>query len=83
MTVRVVLMGEVSRKHTGGEKEFEVEARNLRGVIKAMEARFPGIGEVLEDDTTVSIDGEIYETAYFQTVRDGAEVFFLPKLEAG
>ena len=83
MAVRVVLSSGLSLEHTGGEKEFEMEAKNLRGVIRAMDERFPGLGEYLEEETTVAIDGEIHETAYFQPLREGAEVFFLPKIEAG
>ena len=83
VTVRVVLSTGTSLARTGGEKEFEVDARNLRGVIKAMDARFPGLGEFLEEETTVAIDGQIYETAYFQRLREDAEVYFLPKIEAG
>ena len=83
VTVRVVLSTGTSVSHTGGEKEFEVEARNLRGVIKAMDARFPGLGAYLEEETTVAIDGQIHETAYFQPLSEGAEVYFLPKIEAG
>ena len=83
VTVRVVLSTGTSLAHTGGEKEFEVEARNLRGVIKAMDARFPGLGAYLEEETTVAIDGQIHETAYFQRLGEGAEVYFLPKIEAG
>ena len=83
MQVKVVLSPGTSLTHTGGEKEFEVEARNLRGVLKEMDARFPGLGTYLEEETTVAIDGEIHETAYFQPLREGAEVYFLPKIEAG
>ena len=83
MTVKVVLSTGTSLERTGGEKEFEVDARNLLGVIKAMDARFPGLGEYLEEETTVAIDGQIYETAYFQRLREDAEVYFLPKIEAG
>ena len=83
VTVRVVLSTGTSLSHTGGENEFEVKARNLRGVIKAMEARFPGLGAYLEEETSVAIDGQIHETAYFQRLNEGAEVYFLPKIEAG
>ena len=83
MAVHVVLSTGTSLERTGGEKVFEIEASNLRGVIRAMEERFPGLGEYLEEETSVAIDGEIHETAYFQPLRDGCEVFFLPKIEAG
>jgi molybdopterin converting factor small subunit len=83
VAVHVVLSTGTSLERTGGEKVFEIEASNLRGVIRAMEERFPGLGEYLEEETSVAIDGEIHETAYFQPLRDGCEVFFLPKIEAG
>ena len=83
MAVRVVLSTGVSMERTAGETEFDIEAKNLRGVIRAMDERFPGLGEFLEEETTVAIDGEIHETAYFQALRDGCEVYFLPKIEAG
>ena len=85
MTVRVVLSTGVSGDYAGGEKEFDIDARNLRGVVKELESRFPGLGEFLEDETTVAIDGEIHDpsSAFFTPLRDGCEVFFLPKIEAG
>ena len=83
MAVRVVLSGGMSLDHTGGETEFEFEAKTLREVIRAMEAKFPGFGDFLEEETTVAIDGEIHEPAYFQPLQENSEVFFLPKLEAG
>jgi len=83
VSVRVVLSTGVSMERTGGEKEFRIEADNVRGVIKAMEERFPGLGEFLAEETTVAIDGELYDDAAYQPLRDGCEVFFLPKIEAG
>jgi len=81
VSIRVVLSSNMS-EYTGGEKEFQIDARTLQGVIKAMEERFPGLGEILEEETTVAIDGEIHEPT-FQPLRDGCELFFLPKIEAG
>ena len=83
MTIHVVLSMGTSFDHTGGEKEFDIEAKDVRGVMKAMEERFPGLGKFLEEEAMVAIDGEIYETAKYERLRDGCEVYFLPKLEAG
>src|SRR5271165_4960554 len=83
MAARVVFTSGFSRRYTGGVREFTVEARNLRGVIKAMDRLYPGLGEHLEEETTVAIDGAIHETAYFQPIREGCEIFFIPKLEGG
>lgn len=80
---KVVFTTGFSRRYTGGVREFEVEANNLRGVIKAMDKLFPGLGEHLEEETTVAIDGELHEIAYYQPIKPGAEVFFIPKIEGG
>jgi molybdopterin converting factor small subunit len=80
----VTLSSGFSRRYTGGRKEFDIEATTLRGVIKALDAMYPGLGEHLEEETTVAIDGEIHDApGYFQQLRQGSEVFFIPKLEGG
>jgi molybdopterin converting factor small subunit len=80
---RVVFTSGFSRRYTGGVTEFAIAAKTLRAVIKEMDRRFPGLGEHLEQETTVAIDGEIHEVGYFQTLRPGSEVFFIPRLEGG
>ena len=83
MSVHVVFSTGAKLEFTQGQKEFDFEARTLRDVIRQLEAKFPGIGAFLEEETTVAIDGQIHDTAYFQPLREGAEVYFLPKIEAG
>ncbi|HEX3952049.1 MAG TPA: MoaD/ThiS family protein [Stellaceae bacterium] len=80
----VTLSNGFSRRYTGGVREFEIEAKNLRAVIKALDQMYPGLGEHLEEETTVAIDGQLHDQpGYFQTLRQGSEVFFIPKLEGG
>jgi hypothetical protein len=78
MAARVVFTAGFSRRYTGGVREFTGGAKNLRGVIKEMDRLYPGLGEHLVDETIVAIDGAIHETAYFQPIRPGCEVFFIP-----
>ena len=80
---RVVLISSLSREYTDGAKEFEIEAKTLYDVIMALDARYPGLGEHLEEETSVAIDGEIYEVAYYHPVRPGCEIYFIPKIEGG
>jgi len=80
---RVVFTTGFSRRYTGGQREFEIVATTLRDVIKEMDRRFPGLGEVLEEETGVAIDGDLHEVGYFQPVPPGAEVFFIPRIEGG
>jgi molybdopterin synthase sulfur carrier subunit len=83
-TAQVTLSSGFSRRYTGGRREFEIEARSLRDVIKALDKMYPGLGEHLEEETTVAIDGAIHDApGYFQKLRQGSEVFFIPKLEGG
>ena len=83
-TAQVTLTSGFSRRYTGGVREFEVEAKTLRDVIKALDKMYPGLGEHLEEETTVAIDGAIHdEPGYFQKLNQGCEVFFIPKLEGG
>ena len=81
---RIVLSSGFSRRYTGGVREFNIEAKTLRDVVKELDRRYPGLGEHLEEETTVAIDGAIHDQpAYFQKVREGCEIFFIPKLEGG
>jgi sulfur-carrier protein len=83
-TAHVVLSSGFSRRYTGGAREFDIEARTMRDVILALDKMYPGLGEHIEEETTVAIDGEIHDQpTYFQKVRDGSEIFFIPKLEGG
>jgi molybdopterin converting factor small subunit len=83
-TAQVTLTSGFSRRYTGGRREFEIEAKTLRDVIRALDKMYPGLGEHLEEETTVAIDGAIHDApGYFQQLRQGSEVFFIPKLEGG
>ncbi|WP_156013187.1 MoaD/ThiS family protein [Thioalkalivibrio sp. HK1] len=83
MSVRVVLSTGTGLERTGGCKEFEIEARTMRELVRKMDQRFPGLGAWLEEETAVAINGEIHDTVHFQPLPENAEVFFLPKIEAG
>jgi molybdopterin converting factor small subunit len=80
---RVVLMGGLSRALTHGATEFDVEATTVRGVIRELEKRFPGLGQQIENEMAVAIDGEMHQEPFLQPVKPGSEVCFLPKLRGG
>jgi molybdopterin converting factor small subunit len=80
---RVVFTTGFSRRYTGGVTEFAVPAKTLRGVIREMDKKFPGLAETLEEETTVAIDGELHEIDFLRPIKPGAEVFVIPKIEGG
>ncbi len=75
--------GDFGDRYTGGVRRFEIAATNLRGIIKALDDMYPGLGEYLENEATVAIDGEICEVVYDEPVRPGSEIFFIPRIEGG
>ena len=71
------------RDLTDGVADVEVEAATVRRLIKALDERFPGMGDRLVEGVSVSIDGEIIADALYEDIPDGAEVHFLPTLSGG
>ena len=59
-----------------------MEARTVGKLINELEARFPGLGELLEI-SAVAINGEVINDATYEPVPEGAEVYFLPKAAGG
>ena len=83
-TAHVTLSSGFSRRYTAGVREFDIEAKTMRDVLKELDRRYPGLHDHLIHETTVAIDGAIHdEPAYFQAVRPGCDIFFIPKLEGG
>lgn len=71
------------RDLTGGDEEVQVEASSVRGLIRLLDERYPGIGERLSEGTSVAINGEIMPDALYEEIPDGAEVHFLATLSGG
>jgi len=80
---KIVFTTGFARRYTAGQREFDIVAKTLRDVLKELDRQFPGLGEVLEDETGVAINGDLHEVGYVQPVPPGAEVFFIPKIEGG
>ena len=74
---------------TGGVKQTQVEARNVRQVINGLEEQFPGIRERLIEDNqvrpnlAVSVDGEIARMGLLERVGENSEVHFVPAISGG
>ena len=74
---------------TGGVKQVDVEATNIRQVIDRLDQAFPGIKERLVDqglirsNLAVAIDGEIARLGLMEKVEAGSEVHFVPAIAGG
>ena len=79
----VIINREIARQYTNGQTEIEVTSDSIRAVIRELDERFPGVGEVLRTDMAVAIDGEIYQNVLLEPVRPNSEVAFLTAIEGG
>ena len=78
-----VVVGSECWPFTGGASEFDIEATTVRGVIAALDARFPGLGEFVDRKMAFAIDGEIHQDAWFSPVGPDSEIYLIPKIGGG
>jgi molybdopterin synthase sulfur carrier subunit len=80
---KVVLSYELAQQYAAGEMNQAVEADNFRALVKALDARFPGLGAELKVGLAVAIDGEIFQEPFLEAIQPDSEVYFLPAIEGG
>ena len=74
---------------TGGVKQVELEARNVRQVVDRLDELYPGIKDRLVEDgqirsnLAVAIDGEVARLGMMERVGDASEVHFVPAIGGG
>jgi sulfur-carrier protein len=68
---------------TGGEREVEIDAPNIRQLLRILGERHPALQPHLKDGVAVAIDGKIYQDAYLGPVPADSEVHIIPKIAGG
>ena len=77
------------REATDGRSELDVNGSTVRELVRALEARFPGLAERLCRDgelspaLQVSVDGMFSLSGLDAKVKEGSEVHFLPVFGGG
>lgn len=79
----VLLYRDIARQFTGGKEKIHVEAKDVRALLRALDADFPGLGAVLQTEMAVAIDGQIYHDALLEPIGPDSEICFLPAIEGG
>jgi molybdopterin converting factor small subunit len=77
------MLGGTLKAAAGGRSEFEVEAANIRQLLKRLGEDYPDLKPVLDSGVAVAIDGRIYTNAWLEPVSADNEVFILPKIAGG
>lgn len=80
---RVGIPSGLADEFTNGKTELDVEATNVRGLVKALDAKYPGLGQAIDEEMAIAIDGNIYQDAFLEKVNEDSELFFLPKIGGG
>lgn len=74
---------------TGGAKQVDCDARNIRQVIDRLEELYPGIKDRLVEDgalrpnLAVAIDGDVAIMGMLEKVGEHSEVHFIPAIGGG
>jgi len=79
---RVILTGNL-RSLAGDEGEIQIEAANVRELLRALEPRLPGIERRVEDGLAIAIDGDIVEDPLLEPIGRDSEIHFLPPIQGG
>lgn len=81
--VKVVLTSGTAQQFTDGMTTVTVPAKNVRQMIAALEAKFPGLGTAIQQSMSVAIDGTILPDPFLEEVNEDSEIFVLPKIGGG
>ena len=79
---KVTLTGNL-RLYTSGITEVEIEASNIRELLKNLGREYPDLVTQLTDDLAVAIDGEIYQDDWFAPIGPDSEVHLMPRIGGG
>jgi sulfur-carrier protein len=80
--VKVMLWGSLA-SFVDDRAELEIKARNIRQLLERLAMDHPSLKPALAKGVSVSIDGLIYNDAWFQEIGDKSEVCILPRIEGG
>ncbi|HEX5078795.1 MAG TPA: MoaD/ThiS family protein [Geminicoccaceae bacterium] len=70
-------------QYTGGERELELDAANIRQLLRALGERYPDLEPHLADGVAIAIDGEIFQDAWLEPIPPDSEVHIIPQIVGG
>jgi molybdopterin converting factor small subunit len=71
------------RPALGGAESLEIEATTLRELTRKLVALYPGMQKHLDQGIALAINGEIYRDNRDVELRDGWEVYMMPRIQGG
>ncbi len=80
--VKVMLWGSLA-SFADDQAELEIEAKNIKQLLDQLAQDYPGLKPALAKGVSVSIDGLLYNDAWFQEIDEKNEICILPRIEGG
>jgi molybdopterin converting factor small subunit len=71
------------RSALGGAEQLEIEAATLRELMSKLVESYPRMQKHLDAGIALAIDGEIYRDNWDVEIRDGSEVYLMPRIQGG
>ena len=81
--VSVCLSSGTAQQYTNGLTEIMVDASNVRQMVRALEAKYPGLGDEIQTTMSVAIDGTILPDPFLEEISASSEIYILPKIGGG
>ena len=80
--VKVLLWGSLASL-AGGRTELEIKAANIKQLLDRLARDHPGLKPALDKGVSFSIDGLVYNDAWFKEISNENEICILPRIEGG
>ena len=80
--MEVFLTGPI-RSAAGEAASIEIEAGNIRELLRKLVEQYPKMDQHLEQGIAVSVDGTIYRDDRDIIIPPGVEVVLLPRIQGG
>jgi sulfur-carrier protein len=79
----VHLGASLCRAYCGDVRELEIDAATIGQLVRALDKRFPGLGEQIIESMALAIDGEIFQDSLIDPIGPDSEVHLIPKIGGG
>ena len=66
-----------------GQSVVEVEAKTIKEMFAELERLYPRMKGYLDQGLAVSIDGQIYQDAWFKKISEEDDIHILPRFTGG
>ena len=79
-----LILGGTLQKLAGCGPELEIDARDIKQLLRILSERYPVLAPHLEGDAyAIAIDGEIFQDVWFAPIHADSEVHLIPAIRGG